>query len=71
MEFVKQTRKRGLLMCIIITLFLRKDTKRVIRSRKSKKDRKCNGQEKKDRKTDNDLQNTKQYGQRCIKLCIV
>jgi hypothetical protein len=32
--------------------------KRVIRSRKSKKDRQYNGQTKKDRTTNNDLQNT-------------
>jgi hypothetical protein len=33
------------------------DTKGVIRIRKSKKDRKHNGQKKKDKRTNNDLQN--------------
>jgi hypothetical protein len=33
------------------------DTKGVIRIRKSKKDRQHNGQEKKDKRTNNDLQN--------------
>jgi hypothetical protein len=37
-----------------------KDTKGVIRSRKSKKNRQNNGQKKKDRRTNNDLQNTTQ-----------
>jgi adenylate cyclase class IV len=34
-----------------------KDTKGVIRIRKSKKDRQCNGQKKEDKRTNNDLQN--------------
>jgi hypothetical protein len=34
------------------------DTKGVIRIRKSKKDRQHNGQKKKDKRTNNDLQNT-------------
>ena len=33
------------------------DTKEVIRIRKSKKDRQHNGQKKKDKRTNNDLQN--------------
>jgi hypothetical protein len=33
------------------------DTKEVIRTRESKKDRKHNGQKKKDERTNNDLQN--------------
>jgi len=33
------------------------DTKAVIRSRKLTKDRQCNGQKKKDKKTNNDLYN--------------
>jgi hypothetical protein len=33
------------------------DTKRIIRIRKSKKNRKYNGQKKKDKRTNNDLQN--------------
>jgi len=36
------------------------DTKGVIRSRKSKKNRQYNGQKKKDKRTNNDLQNTTQ-----------
>ena len=36
------------------------DTKGVIRIRKSKKDRQHNGQEKKDKRTNNDLQNITQ-----------
>ena len=36
------------------------DTKGVIRIRKSKKDRQHNGQEKKDKRTNNDLQNVTQ-----------
>ena len=36
------------------------DTKGVIRIRKSTKDRQCNGQMNKDKKTNNDLQNTTQ-----------
>ena len=36
------------------------DTKRVIRIRKSKKNRQRNGQKKKDKRTNNDLQNTTQ-----------
>jgi hypothetical protein len=35
------------------------DTKGVIRIRKSQKDRKHNGQKKKDKRTNNDLQNRK------------
>jgi len=37
-----------------------KETKQVIRSRKSKKDRQYNDQKKKDNRTNNDLQNTVQ-----------
>jgi hypothetical protein len=40
------------------------DTKEVIRIRKLKKDRQHNGQKKKDKRTNNDLQNI------CIKLKI-
>ena len=36
------------------------DIKEVIRNRKSKKDRKLNGQKNKDKRTSNDLQNTTQ-----------
>ena len=36
------------------------DTKCVLKSRKSKKDRECNGQEKEDKHTDGDLQNITQ-----------
>jgi CRISPR/Cas system-associated protein Cas5 (RAMP superfamily) len=36
------------------------DTKEVIRIRKSKKDRQHNGQKKKDKKTNNDIQNIAQ-----------
>jgi len=36
------------------------DTKEVIRSRKSRKDRQYDGQKKKDRETNNDIQNTTQ-----------
>ena len=45
----------------IIILFIAKekfeDTKRLIRTSKSKKDRQQNGQAKKDKRTNNDLQN--------------
>ena len=36
------------------------NTKAVVRSRKTKKDRQYNGQKKKDKRTNNDLQNTMQ-----------
>jgi hypothetical protein len=39
------------------TITKSEDTKEVIRIRKSKKDRQHNGQKKKDKKTNNDLQN--------------
>ena len=41
-----------------------KDTKGVIRSRKSKFDRQYNGQKKKDKRTNNDLQNMTQKRER-------
>jgi hypothetical protein len=37
------------------------DTKGVIRSRKSKNDRPYNGNKKKDKRTNNNLQNTENY----------
>ena len=36
------------------------ETKGIIRSSNSKEDRQCNGQKKKDKRTNNDLQNTTQ-----------
>ena len=42
------------------------DTKGVIRSRKSKKDKQHNGQKKKDKRTNNTIQNTKNWDElRC------
>jgi hypothetical protein len=44
----------------LISLRRFEDTKWVIRSCKSKKDRQCNDQKKKDKSTNKDLQNTTQ-----------
>ena len=44
---------------------IRKDTKWVIKSRKSKKDRQHNDQMKKDKRANNDLQNTTQKYKYC------
>jgi hypothetical protein len=57
------------LHCLCIKVFA--DTKGVITIRKSKKNRQHNGQKKKDKRTNNDLQNTKHWPTRTsVKLGI-
>jgi len=46
------------------------DTKGVIRNRKSKMERQNNGQEKKDKGTNNDLQNITQKTRTSLKPCV-
>ena len=60
-QFVKKNITTKWLIYLYIEKF--EDTKGIIGSRKSKKECQCNGQQKMDNRTNNDLQNTTQIEQ--------